>query len=180
MGAFCYARYYLKIPRGARKGKEKIDMAVAPNLARLKKLMTEIQTSVQMNQATLKGMARQVVTLSGASATKTLTADDSGAIVQMGGSNASTVTLPAVEAGVNFRFVATTAHAHIINGGDSVIEGGYHHNTNGATVARVAIVNKSSLTLHNSNSAIADTLEFWSDGTSWYVSGIVNDVITQA
>ena len=145
----------------------------------LKAQMQKIQADIQMNQATFKGALTQVITLSGAGATKTLVADDSGAIVQMGGSNQSTVTLPSVQAGLNFRFVATTAQAHKIDGGASVIEGGYHHNTNAATVARVAILNKSSLTLHNSNSAIADTLEFWSDGTSWYVSGIVNDVITQ-
>jgi len=155
-------------------------MAVSPNLARLKKLMTEIQTSVQMNQATLQGLRKQVVSLTGAGATKTLTADDSGAIVKLGGSNASTVTLPSVQAGLSFRFVATSAVAHVINGGNSVIEGGYHHNTNGATVARVAVTNKSSLTLHATNPLIGDTLEMWSDGTSWYVSGIVNDIITQA
>ena len=97
----------------------------------------------------------------------------------MGGSDASTVTLPAAAEGLKFRFVATTAHAHVINGGNSKIQGGYHHNTNAATVARVAVSNKSSLTLHNSNSAQGDTLEMWCDGTDWHVSGIVNDVITQ-
>tara|TARA_R110002074_G_scaffold45569_3_gene117733 strand:+ start:214 stop:687 length:474 start_codon:yes stop_codon:yes gene_type:complete len=148
-------------------------------LARTQALIEGLKRELSLGQTTLKGALRQVVTLSGAGATETLSASDSGAIVNMGGSNASTVTLPAVGAGLSFRFVATTAHAHVINGGESVIEGGYHHNTNAATVARVAIVNKSALTLHNSNSAIADTLEFWSDGTSWYVSGIVNDVITQ-
>ena len=98
----------------------------------------------------------------------------------MGGSDASTVTLPAAAEGLKFRFVATTAHAHVINGGASSIQGGYHHNTNAATVARVAVSNKSSLTLHNSNAAQGDTLEMWCDGEDWHVSGIVNDVITQA
>jgi hypothetical protein len=149
-------------------------------LARTQALIEGLKRELQMNQSTMKGALQQVVSLTGAGATKVLTADDSGAIVKMGGSNASTVTLPAVSAGLKFRFVAVTAFAHVINGGSSVVEGGYHHNTNGATVARVAIVNKSTLTLHNSNSAIADTLEFWSDGTSWYVNGIVNDIITQA
>jgi hypothetical protein len=149
-------------------------------LARTQALIEGLKRELQMNQSTMKGALQQVVSLTGAGATKVLTADDSGAIVKMGGSNASTVTLPAVSAGLKFRFVAVTAFAHVINGGSNVVEGGYHHNTNGATVARVAIVNKSTLTLHNSNSAIADTLEFWSDGTSWYVNGIVNDIITQA
>jgi len=149
-------------------------------LARTQALLENLKRELSMNQSTMKGALQQVVSLTGAGATKTLTADDTGAIVKMGGSNASTVTLPAVSAGLKFRFVAVTAFAHVINGGSSVIEGGYHHNTNAATVARVAILNKSSLTLHASNFKIGDTLEFWSDGTSWYVSGIVNDVITQA
>jgi len=159
---------------------EGLKMGNRVGLARTQALIENLKRELSMNQSTLKGELQQVVSLTGAGATKTLTADDTGAIVKMGGSNASTVTLPSVSVGLKFRFVAVTAHAHVINGGASVIEGGYHHNTNAATVARVAILNKSSLTLHNSNSAIADTLEFWSDGTSWYVSGIVNDVITQA
>ena len=149
-------------------------------LKRTQALIQNLKRELQMNGSTLKGAVKQVVTLSGADATKTLTADDSGAIVQMGGSNASTVTLPAVQAGLSFRFVATTAHAHIINGGATKMQGGYHHNTNASTIDRIAISNKSSLTLHNSNAAIGDTLECWCDGTNWYFSGIVNDVITQA
>jgi hypothetical protein len=149
-------------------------------LARTQALIEQLKRELQMGGSTLKGTMQQIVTLSGTGATATLTADDSGAIVEMGGSNASTVTLPAVQKGLHFRFVATTAFAHAINGGATSIEGGYHHNTNAATVARVAIANKSSLTLHNSNSAKGDTLEFWCNGTDWFVSGIVNDVITQA
>ena len=143
-------------------------------------LLENLRRELDMVQTTLKGLNTDVVTLTGSGATRTLTADDSGAIVNMGGSNASTVTLPTAAQGLKFRFVATTAHAHVINGGASSIQGGYHHNTNAATVARVAISNKSSLTLHNSNAAQGDTLECWCDGTDWHFSGIVNDVITQA
>jgi hypothetical protein len=149
-------------------------------LARTQALIENLKRELQLGQSTLKGTTQQVVTLSGSGAEATLTADDSGSIVEMGGSDASVVTLPAVEKGLYFRFVATTAFAHEIDGGATSIEGGYHHNTNAATVARVAITNKSSLTLHNSNSAKGDTLEFWCNGTDWFVSGIVNDVITQA
>ena len=150
-------------------------------LARTQALIENLKRELQMNGSSMKGVAQQVITLSGAGATKTLEATDSGAIVQLGGSNLSTVTLPAVGAGLNFRFVATTASlAHKIDGGASVIQGGYHHNTNGATIARVAVVNKSSLALHSTNTMIGDTLDLWCDGTNWYVSGIVNAVITQA
>tara|TARA_R100001224_G_scaffold33496_2_gene18909 strand:+ start:208 stop:672 length:465 start_codon:yes stop_codon:yes gene_type:complete len=147
---------------------------------RIEFLLENLRRELDMVQTTLKGLNTDVVTLTGAGATRALTADDSGAIVNMGGSNASTVTLPTAAQGLKFRFVATTAHAHVINGGASSIQGGYHHNTNAATVARVAISNKSSLTLHNSNAAQGDTLECWCDGEDWHFSGIVNDVITQA
>jgi len=149
-------------------------------LARTQALIENLKRELQMNTSTLKGTKVEVVSLTGAGATTTLTAENGGAIVKMGGSNASTVTLPTVAAGLKFRFVATTAHAHVITGGATVIQGGYHHNTNGATVARVAVTDKTTLTLHSSNPLIGDTLEMWSDGTNWYVSGIVNDVITQA
>ena len=146
---------------------------------RIEFLLENLRRELDMVQSTLKGLNTDVVSLGGSGATKVLTAADSGAIVKMGGSDASTVTLPAAAEGLKFRFVATTAHAHVINGGASSIQGGYHHNTNAATVARVAVSNKSSLTLHNSNAAQGDTLEMWCDGTDWHVSGIVNDVITQ-
>ena len=149
-------------------------------LKRTQALIQNLKRELQMNGTSFNGAVKQVVSLSGADATRTLTAADSGAIIQMGGSNASTVTLPAAEAGITFRFVATTAHAHVINGGATKMQGGYHHNTNAATIARVGITNKSSLTLHNSNAATGDTLECWCDGTNWHFSGIVNDVITQA
>ena len=140
--------------------------------------MENLARELAMASSSITGLGTPVVSLVGSGATKTLTGADSGAIVRMGGSNASTVTLPAAAAGLYFRFVAVTAHAHVINGGATKIQGGYHHNTNAATVARVVVTNRSTLTLHNSNSAIADTLEMWSDGVNWYVNGIVNDAIT--
>lgn len=150
-------------------------------LARTQALIENLKRELQMNGSSMKGISQQVITLSGAGATKTLEATDSGAIVQLGGSDLSVVTLPAVEAGLNFRFVATTAtFAHKIDGGAGVIQGGYHHNTNAATIARVAVVDKSSLALHGTSTRIGDTLDLWCDGTNWYVNGIVNDVITQA
>ena len=149
-------------------------------LDRLEYLMENLARELAMTSSSMTGMGRPVVNIVGSSTTRVLTGADSGAIVRLGGSNFSTVTLPAVAAGLNFRFVAVTAFAHLINGGASVIEGGYHHNTNGSTLARVAIVNKVSLKLNASNPLIGDTLECWSDGVSWYFSAIVNHVITQA
>lgn len=138
-----------------------------------------IRSLINENQNQLKMRNEQVISV-GAAETKVLTADDSGALVYLGGAGVATATLPAVAAGLNFRFYATSAQVHIINGGAAVIQGSYHHNTNAATIARVAVANKTSLTLHASNPLIGDTLQFTCDGTNWYVSGIVNDVLTQA
>ena len=77
-------------------------MAVSPNLARLKKLMTEIATSVQMNQATLQGLKNQVVAVS---ADTTLTADQSGATIFWDASTSNTLTLPAAAAGLNYKVI---------------------------------------------------------------------------
>ena len=91
---------------------------------RIEFLLENLRRELDMVQTTLKGLNTDVVTLTGSGATRALTADDSGAIVNMEGSNASTVTLPTAAEGLKFRFVATTAHAHVINGGASSIQGG--------------------------------------------------------
>jgi hypothetical protein len=140
--------------------------------ARIKSLINE-------NSNQLKIRNEQVISV-GAAETKVLTADDSGAIVYLGGAGVATATLPAVAAGLNFRFYATSAQVHIVNGGAAVIEGSYHHNTNAATVARVAVVNATSLTLHGTNPLIGDHFEVSCDGTSWYLSGLTNHALTVA
>jgi len=138
-----------------------------------------IRSLINENSNQLKIRNEQVISV-GAGETKVLTADDSGALVYLGGAGVATATLPAVAAGLNFRFYATSARVHIINGGATVIQGCYHHNTNATTIVSVAVANKTSLTLHSSNAKIGDKLDFTCDGTNWYVSGIVNDVLTQA
>ena len=149
-------------------------------LDRLEYLVERLARELDMSSSSITGLGNPVVSIIGSGTTRVLTGADSGAIVRMGGSNASTATLPAAVAGLNFRFVAATEHAHVINGGATKIQGGYHHNTNAATVARVAVVDRSSLALHSSNAKIGDTLDMWCDGTNWYVSGIVNNAITQS
>ena len=149
-------------------------------LARTQALIEGLKRELKLDGSTLRGELQQIIILSGSGATKTLTSTDSGAIVALGGSDISTVTLPAVEKGLHFRFVATTAaFAHKIQGGASVIQGGYHHNTAGTTIVRIAVEDKTSLALHGSSTMIGDTLEFWCDGTNWIVSGIINAVISQ-
>ena len=142
-------------------------MAVQPNKARLKKLMS-ITSDVPRKM--------NIITVS--ATTKKLSAEDSGAFVILTGGSASTAILPAPEAGLHFEFYAGSAEVHIIQAGSNVIQGNYRHNTAATTIVRVAVEDKGKLTLHSSNRAIGDRLELWSDGTSWYVDGIVNNALT--
>ena len=130
--------------------------------ARIKSLINE-------NQNQLKLRNEEIISV-GATETKVLTAGDSGALVYLGGAGVATATLPAVAAGLNFRFYSTSAQIHVDNGGAAVIQGSYHHNTNGATVARVAVVNATTLALHSTNPLIGDHFEVSCDGTNWYLS----------
>lgn len=128
-------------------------------------------------EATLKGGKSQIITLSGAGATKTLTAADSGALVVLSGSNASTVTLPAVSnSGAHFVFHWGTSVAHVVTGGATAIQGAVWDNTNGTTLARTAVLAKSSITA--ANPLFGDNLSMWSDGTNWHVHGWMNDTPT--
>ena len=148
-------------------------------LGRLEYLMENLKRELDMSSSSMTGLGRPVVSLAGTGATKQLTGADSGCIIRMGGDDASVVTLPALQAGLHFRFVAVTASlAHQINGGASKIQGGFHHNTNDGTLDRVVVTNRSSIALHGGNTMIGDTLEFWCDGVNWYVSGIINDLAT--
>ncbi len=146
-------------------------MAVSPNSARLRKLMKET-VDIARNV--------QVISLTGAGATKTLAASESGAVILMGGSDESTLTLPPVTDGLWFKVFVTTEHEHVIQAQSDVMQGNYRHNSATTTMTRVAIADKGKLTLHSSGRAIGDTLEFYSDGTNWYVDGIVNNALTQA
>tara|TARA_Y100000310_G_scaffold307283_1_gene349249 strand:+ start:283 stop:756 length:474 start_codon:yes stop_codon:yes gene_type:complete len=115
----------------------------------------------------------KTILLTGSGATKTLTAADSGSVVILGGSDASTVTLPAVANGLHFKFIFSTAIAHKVDGGAAVIQGSIWDNTNGTTLARNALSNVTSITQTN-NPAIGDHFTLASDGTNWYVEGWMN------
>ena len=136
-----------------------------------------IRSLINENTNQIKVRNEEIISI-GSGETRVLTANDSGALVYLGGGGVATATLPAVAAGLSFRFYSTSAQAHVINGGASVIQGSYMHSANKGTHAHVAIVNKSSLTLAT-NPAIGDFINLSCDGTNWYADGIVNNVITQ-
>ena len=141
-------------------------MAVTPNSARLKKLMG-ITNDVphRMNTITVSGT------------TRTLEPSESGAIVFLAG-GISTITLPAPADGLYYEVYATTAVRHVVQAQTNVINGNYRHNSATTTMTRVAVTNQGKMTLHTSGRAIGDRLQFWSDGTNWWLDGIVNNELT--
>ena len=141
-------------------------MAVTPNSARLKKLM-----------GITNDVPHRMNTITVTSTTRTLQPSESGAIVFLAGT-ACTVTLPAPADGLYYEFYSTTEVLHIVQAQTNVINGNYRHNSATTTMTRVAVVNQGKLTLHSSGRAIGDRLQFWSDGTNWWLDGIVNHALT--
>ena len=143
-------------------------------------LLRKMAVPVLHNAANpLKGTRLDIITVSATS--KTLTAAESGARVVWAGGSAATVTLPSVASGLYFEVFASTAQAHVLNGGDSVMSGVAYDNSNDsddANIDRLAINAGSSITL--ANAAIGDSVRVWSDGTSWFVKGWFNDTPTVA
>ena len=123
----------------------------------------------------LRGAKKQIV-----ATTATLTLADSGCVLAPTAGAAQTFTLPGVTtaAGFHVTFVAGSAQAHVINGGGAKMQGAIFDNTNGSTLARNAVTNRTSITL--ANPAIGDYVTIVGDGTNYYVFGWTNDTPTFA
>ena len=104
----------------------------------------------------------------------TLTANDSGAMLLP--VTATLYTLPAVStsAGFNVKFLNTTAaFTSSIAATTACIKGDIHHNSNAATLARVAYTTaQSRLTFVNPK--VGDYLTVTCDGTNYFVDGWCN------
>ena len=98
----------------------------------------------------------------------TLDMGDSGKTYLLdGGSAARTVTLPAVKAGLRFKFIATdvtTASTIATNEGTALIKGGILLATAWETLAGTTIT-------ATTNNVVGDWIELVCDGTYWYISG---------
>ena len=109
----------------------------------------------------------------------TLAAGDSGALISLSG-GARTLVLPTVAtAGLNFKIVAGSAHAHIIScssGELAKLQGQMIDASNGTTIVSAPITNKTAITLDNGK--IGDVVSCVSDGTSWHVEAVLNDTAT--
>ena len=125
---------------------------------------------------TLSGVKNEVVG-SATGTDVTLTAAQSGATVFVGG-GARTITLPVVSAGLNFKIVFATAHAHVISSsaGTSLLNYTGIDNTNGTTIARTSFDSKQAITI--ANCVLGEQLECVTDGTEWYIKGDLNDTPT--
>ena len=123
----------------------------------------------------LRGGKKKIV-----ATTTTLTLADSGCVLAPTAGSAQTFTLPGVTTAAGFEviFIAGSAQAHVINGGGSKMQGAIFDNTNGTTLARNAVTNRSSITL--ANPGIGDYIKIVGDGTNYYVFGWTNDTPTLA
>ena len=135
-----------------------------------KGLVQEAGSGIQLSGNILEGVDKRVY-----ATTRTLTLSDSGCVLAPTAGAAQTFTLPAVgtAAGFHVTFHAGSAQAHVINGGGTKMQGAIFDNTNGTTLARNAVTDKSSITL--ANPAIGDYITIVGDGTNYYVFGWCND-----
>tara|TARA_Y100000593_G_scaffold84297_1_gene159551 strand:+ start:1964 stop:2497 length:534 start_codon:yes stop_codon:yes gene_type:complete len=84
------------------------------SINRFEKLFESLSRELQLNQSTLVGQKVRVKSVG--NTTTTLTADDSGCVCLFDNSAASTVILPAPQAGLEFTFITTVTAAadHVI------------------------------------------------------------------
>ena len=104
---------------------------------------------------------------SSSASSHTLGMNDSGKTYFLESTVARTITLPAVKAGCNFKFIATdtTADSSIAtNEGTALIKGGAEAGDAYLTLAGTTIIVEAA-------ASVGDHLEMVCDGTYWYVSG---------
>ena len=152
-------------------------------LARTQALIENLKRELQMNQATITGAKQRVIALTNVATTaRTLTADDSGALITMDPSTNTattiTVTMPSPEAGVTFDFLIqndqVNAAADIIlqtaaNGHD--FEGGIFCADGAADIAATtASTSKITIDATNVKTVFGTTGRITCDGTDWYIN----------
>ena len=104
---------------------------------------------------------------SSSASSHTLDMGDSGKVYMLYSTVARTITLPAVAAGLKFKFIATdtTADSSIATSeGTALIKGGAECGDAYLTLAGTTIIVEAA-------GAVGDHLDFICDGTYWYVSG---------
>jgi hypothetical protein len=102
-------------------------------------------------------------------AAKTLYAFDTGKHYSLSAAAGAAITLPAVEAGLNYRFTTGLAFATTdwtIVSTTNVIQGNVL-----VAGAHVAGANENTISFVATAESLGDWVHIWSDGTNWYASG---------
>lgn len=100
----------------------------------------------------------------------TLTAADSGKEIYLDAAAGFAIALPAVTAGLKYKFIVGLAFAttdFTIVAATNVIQGGAIVNS-----TFVAAANENTISFVASAETVGDYVELSSDGTNWYVSGV--------
>ena len=101
----------------------------------------------------------------------TITAAESGRVYALNAAAGLAITLPAVAAGLRYKFVVKTVptsgtYAIGTESGDNV----FHGSLTGAGLV-IPVVAQDSIVFDQDDSDIGDMFDIWCDGTNWYVSG---------
>lgn len=100
----------------------------------------------------------------------TLRVEDSGVIFSLNAAAGVAITLPAVQAGLNYKFVTKAAFAttdFTVVAASSVIQGGAIVNS-----VFVPAANENTVSFVSTAETLGDYIEIESDGTNWYVNGV--------
>ena len=106
-------------------------------------------------------------------AAATLTAADSGKTYILKAAAGATIVLPALKAGVHFKFIIGSAFATT----DWIIDSAEGDNIEGLLIvngASVVASGEDQINFVNSAETVGDHVEFACDGTNWYVTGAGN------
>lgn len=110
-------------------------------------------------------------------ATNVIAAAESGTTFYLGAAGGFTSTLPVPALGSNFRFIVsvapTTAYIITTSGGSNVLFGTVAAGGAAAGVNSIDGATQDTINFVANQAAIGDIYAFQSDGTSWFVSGMV-------
>jgi len=107
---------------------------------------------------------------------ETLVAADHGKTLFLNAAGGFTVTLPAVAAGLKFRFVVKTAPttAYIITASSAIIHGSAACAEDGSAAASSASTAKTNINLVANQGEIGDFVDVECDGTLWYFQAVIS------
>ena len=105
------------------------------------------------------------------SAATTLLAADSETWYKLDAAAGVTITLPAVQAGLSFRFIVASSFAT----SNFIIDSAEGDNISGVLVvngASVVAADEDQINFVATAETVGDFIDIWSDGTNWFVYGI--------